>query len=249
MFGLSPMLAGRSALVALAAGGTIALFSVAAEAQQRPPAGAPAVPAAPGAPATPTPAQLGQAAAPNAPQPEWVKVCSTDPNSKKEVCLISRDVRAETGQTIASVALREIKGEPKRFFLAAMPPGLLIQPGIRIVVDQREPQPGKFSICFPNACYAEVEVKDDFVPALKKGTQIIIQAMNQQAKTVGFPVTLGGFTKAYDGPPLDPKLVADQQQKLQDELTRRAEEARKRYLDAGQAGGPAVPAAQVPTPN
>jgi hypothetical protein len=91
-------------------------------------------------------------------------------------------------------------------------------------------------------------VKDDFIPSLKKGQQIVVQAMNQQAKTIGFPVTLAGFTKAYDGAPLDPKMVADQQKKLQEELTRRAEEARKRYTD--QAGAPsAEPPANAPAPN
>jgi invasion protein IalB len=242
MFAISP----RSRAAAIAAGAALMLAYGEAQAQQpqprpAPPAAGPAVPSAP----APAP-QAGPTA--NAAQPEWVKICNTDPASKKEVCLISRDVRAETGQTIASVALREIKGEPKRFFLAAMPPGLLIQPGIRIVVDQKEPQAGKFSICFPNACYAEVEVKDDFVPSLKKGQQIVVQAMNQQAKTIGFPVTLAGFTKAYDGAPLDPKMVADQQKRLQEELTRRAEEARKRYTD--QAGAPsAEPPVGAPAPN
>ena len=240
MFAISP----RSRAATIAAGAALLLACAEAQAQQPQPRPAPSAgPAVPGAPA-PVP-QGGPTA--NAAQPEWVKICNTDPASKKEVCLISRDVRAETGQTIASVALREIKGEPKRFFLAAMPPGLLIQPGIRIVVDQKEPQAGKFSICFPNACYAEVEVKDDFVPSLKKGQQIVVQAMNQQAKTIGFPVTLAGFTKAYDGAPLDPKMVADQQKKLQEELTRRAEEARKRYTD--QAGAPSAEPPTAPAPN
>jgi invasion protein IalB len=240
MFAISP----RPRAAAIAAGAALLLAYGEAQAQQPQPRPAPAGPAVPGAP---VPAPQGASTA-NAAQPEWVKVCNTDPASKKEVCLISRDVRAETGQTIASVAIREIKGEPKRFFLAAMPPGLLIQPGIRIVVDQKEPQAGKFSICFPNACYAEVEVKDDFIPTLKKGQQIVVQAMNQQAKTIGFPVTLAGFTKAYDGAPLDPKMVADQQKKLQEELTRRAEEARKRYTD--QAGAPsAEPPVNAPAPN
>lgn len=241
MFAISP----RARVAAVAVGAAVMLAGGYAHAQQPPRQAPPS--AGPAVPGAPVPAPAAQQASPtaNAAQPEWVKVCNTDPATKKEVCLISRDVRAETGQTIASVALREIKGEPKRFFLAAMPPGLLIQPGIRIVVDQKEPQAGKFSICFPNACYAEVEVKDDFVPSLKKGTQIIVQAMNQQAKTIGFPVTLAGFSKAYDGAPLDPKLVADQQKKLQEELTRRAEEARKRYTDQAGASG-AVPPANAP---
>ena len=36
------------------------------------------------------------------------------------------------------------------------------------------------------------------------------------------------FAKAYDGPPTDPKVFEEQQKKLQDELQKRAEDARKR---------------------
>jgi hypothetical protein len=44
---------------------------------------------------------------------------------------------------------------------------------------------------------------------------------------------LGDFSKAYDGPPTDPKEFEAQQQKLQAELQKRAEEARKK-LEGGQ---------------
>ena len=36
------------------------------------------------------------------------------------------------------------------------------------------------------------------------------------------------IAKAYDGPPTDPKVFEEQQKKLQDELQKRAEDARKR---------------------
>jgi invasion protein IalB len=176
-----------------------------------------------------------------------MKLCSADPNTKKDVCLIAKDVRRDTGQTIASIALREIKGDAKRFVLIALPPGLLIQPGIRIAVDQKTPQPGKFSVCFPNACYAEVEVKEDFVGALKGGSQLAVQALNREAKPVVFAVTLAGFSKAYDGAPLDPKIAQQSERRLNEELQRRAEEARKRYSDQG-TGGAAAPAAATPGP-
>lgn len=227
MFGLSTLrhIAFGTAIVTLA---TTAAFAQTAK---------PAAPAQPAAPAVSgAPSAPGQAAAP---QPEWMKLCSNDPSTKKDVCLTARDVRTDTGQTVASVALREIKGDAKKFFLVALPPGLLIQPGIRIVVDQKQPQPGKFSICFPNACYAEVEAKDDFVTTMKAGNQIAVQALNREAKPVVFAVSLGGFSKAYDGAPLDPKVAEQSQRRLNEELQRRAEEARKRYMDPTAPGAPA----------
>ncbi len=199
----------------------------AAQAQQAAPADNGAVPAG-----TPQAAQ----------QPNWMKICNTDPQAKKEVCLTSRDVKADTGQTVASIAIRQVSGESKRFFLAAVPPGLLIQPGVRVAVDQNQPVTGKYSICFPNACYAEVEVTDAFFANVKKGNNLVVQAMNQQAKTVNFPISLSGFSKAYDGPALDPKVVQQERERLNAEMTKRAEEARDRLQSQGGAAPSATPA-------
>lgn len=180
------------------------------------PAGAPDA-AGPGPmPATP----------PAPPQPNWVKICNTDPQAKKEVCLISRDLRAETGQTVASVAVRTITGEPKKYILAAVPPGLLLQPGVRVAVDQNTPANGKYSICFPNACYAELEINDAFFKGMQKGQNLIIQAMNQQAKTLNFPVSLGGFSKAFDGPAADPKAIEEYKKEMNEGMNRLAQEKR-----------------------
>jgi uncharacterized caspase-like protein len=179
------------------------------DASAPPAAASPTAPAQFAAPAPEKLASLPPAVAPaqsagtraGAALAEWAKVCNTDPASKKRVCLVSRDVRSETGQTIASVALREIEGDPKRHFLVALQPSFLLQPGILVSVDQRRPLPGKFSACFSNACYAEVEVKSDFLSALKKGRQVIVEAMNQQAKPIPSTAALTGIAQAYDGPP------------------------------------------------
>lgn len=235
----------RIAVLALAAASIG--FALPASAQEKktpaPAAGAPA-PAAPAAGPGPMTAN------PTTPQPNWVKICNTDPQAKKEVCLTSRDVKADTGQTIASIAVRQVSGENKKFFLAAVPPGLLIQPGVRVAVDQSTPANGKYSICFPNACYAEIEITDAFFANLKKGTNLVVQAMNQQAKTVNFPVGLGGFTKAYDGPSLDPKIVQAEREKANEELNKRAAEMRDKLQMQGgaapQGGGAAGDQAPAP---
>ena len=65
--------------------------------------------------------------------------------------------------------------------------------------------------------------------------------MNQAGKTVSFPMTLAGFTKAFDGKGLDPAM----QKKAQDDLSKaveaKAEEARKKLIEQQQkeAGTPA----------
>jgi len=61
---------------------------------------------------------------------------------------------------------------------------------------------------------------------------------------------LAASAKAYDGAPTDPKVFEEQQRKLQEELQRRADEARKKL--EGQQGAPsssaAPPPGQAPAP-
>ena len=45
---------------------------------------------------------------------------------------------------------------------------------------------------------------------------------------ISLPLPLNDFAKAYDGPPTDPKVFEEQQRKLQAELQKKAEEARKK---------------------
>ena len=64
-------------------------------------------------------------------------------------------------------------------------------------------------------------------------------------RMVSLPAT--GFSKAYDGPPVDPKVLEEQQKKLQEELQKRSDELRKR-LESNAAGqeGAAAPAPAAP---
>ncbi|MBB99234.1 MAG: invasion-associated locus B family protein [Rhodobacteraceae bacterium] len=161
----------------------------------------------------------------------WVKLCNTDPQSNKEICIVTQELRTDTGQFLASVAVREIAGEARKTLLVAVPPGMLIQPGLRVQVDGGKQSEAKYSICFPNACYSELVIDDAFVNSMKAGGNLILTTLNQQAKQVPFQMTLTGFTKVYDGDPIDAAALQQKQQQLQSELQKRAEEARQKLID------------------
>lgn len=252
----------RLGLVSAVALAVVALGGAAlAQTQPQPAQPRPAQPAAP-RPAQPRPAQQPaqpaqqQQAAPQQSEQQpaaqqapaistpWTKVCNTDPQVNREICLISQEIRAETGQFLASVAVREVQNDPKKTFIIAVPIGMLLQPGVRVVIDQQPPISAKYAICFPNACYADMEINADQITKMKRGQQLMVQTLNQSGRTVSFTMALSGFGKAYDGPALDPKVVEDQQKKLQDEMQKRADELRKKLQEQGQAGAaPAAPAA------
>jgi invasion protein IalB len=180
-------------------------------------------------------------------QPEWTKVCGKDERANVETCYTTRDFVTDKGQRIVALALYDVKAKnaPKTLRIL-MPLGLLVPPGIRIAAEKSQPAAGRYSACFPHGCFAEAAVKDDLVAALKKGTVLNVSARNQAGKEVTFAVPTDGFGKAFDGPPVDPQVLAEQQKKVQEELQKQAEEVRGRRMgNPGQAPGGNPAEAQV----
>jgi hypothetical protein len=102
-----------------------------------------------------------------------------------------------------------------------------------------------YVICFTNGCMADYEATADMVGKLKKGQQLVVQGINSTGQPISLGLPLGDFAKAYDGPPTDPKEFEAQQRKLQEELQRRADEARKKLeAEKGAPTSSATPPAQ-----
>lgn len=171
---------------------------------------------------------------PGGPESPWAKLCNTDPATGKELCLTIQEIRADTGQFIASATIRTIAGDAKKSLITAVPPGMLLQPGLRIQIDDQPQVEVKYGICFPNACYGELEVDDAFVTKLKAGGKLTLTTLNQQAKPVNFPMTLAGFTKAFDGKGMDQAAQQARESELADALARRAENARQKLIEQQQ---------------
>jgi hypothetical protein len=206
---------------------------------QQKPATPPAPPAAPAAPP-----QLPQGALRVELQPsqgEWTKVCGRDQAAGKDICYTTRDFGQASDQPpVLALAVYDVKGDDQRIVRLLLPVALMLRPGFRFSIDKGATQDGGFEICFPNGCFAESKVKGPTIDQMKKGTSLNVMVKNQANNEVNFVLPLAGFAKAFDGAPIDPKLLEDQQKKLEQELQKRAEEQRK-SLEA-QPSAPAAPA-------
>jgi invasion protein IalB len=216
-----------------------------APAQQKP-AAQPARPAAPAQQAQPQqnagPTIVQVKAEPS--QPEWTKVCGKDQNTNTEICYTTRDFVSDQGQPVLALAVYDVKGQqPQKVVRFVMPLGLLLQPGLRFAIDQGQPTAGRYVMCLPNGCFAEAQVKDDFIASLKKGANLNVSVQNQMGRELTFAVPAAGFGKAFDGPPIDPKVLEEQQKKLQEELQKKSEEMRQKMLNS--SNGAAAPSAQA----
>jgi len=124
-------------------------------------------------------------------------------------------------------------GEAKKLLRMSLPYGVNLQYGTRLIVDQNEPATAPFVTCLPpvvppGGCISDYEANADMINRMKKGQVLTVQAIHMNGQPMSPQLELKDFAKAYDGPPTDPKVFEEQQKKLQDELQKRAEDARKR---------------------
>jgi len=240
----------------------IALIDSAAFAQAPPATPAPMAPAAPkaapkvapkAAPAQ-KPAETPAPQAPQQPQAQaeqpqlifspWTKFCLKGQEANaKQVCFTGKDGRVESGMPVVAAVLIEPENDPKKVLRVTLPLGMSIQPGTRVIVDNGQPMTGPYVICFNNGCMADYEASGELIGKLKKGQGLVIQGINGAGQPISLVLPLQDFAKAYDGPPTDPKKFEEQQKQLQDELQKRAEEARKK-LEGQQ---PSPPQSAAPT--
>ncbi|SDS19727.1 invasion associated locus B family protein [Bradyrhizobium canariense] len=262
----------RGRVFALLAATALATSFLASEVQAQAPAPAPAAPkakpkaapkAAPAAPA-PTAQQAAPPPAAGAPaagapaagaQPQdqqvqliyapWTKFClkGQDANAK-QVCFTGKDGRIESGQPVIAAVIIEPEGEPKKILRVTLPLGMQLIHGTRVIVDSNPPMQSPYVICFANGCMSDYEVTPELLANMKKGQNLVVQAINSNGAPLTLPLPLAEFAKAYDGPPTDPKVFEETQKKLQEELQKRAEEARAKL----QANSPAGAAPATPAP-
>lgn len=180
----------------------------------------------------------------------WTKFClkgqpgqPADPNAK-QVCFTGKDARVESGQPVAAAVLIEPEGQERKILRITLPLGMQLVHGTRVIIDQNQPMTAPYVICFTNGCMADYEANADMIGKLKKGQGLVLQAINATGQPISLVMPLSDFAKAYDGPPTDPKVFEEQQKKLQEELQRRADEARKKL--EGEKGAPTSSATPPP---
>jgi invasion protein IalB len=219
------------------------------------PAKKPATPKPPAAQATPPgdaqqapPAAQGQAQGGNDQVQlifsPWTKFCLKGQEANaKQVCFTGKDARIESGMPVVAAVLIEPEGEPKKILRVTLPLGMQLVHGTRVIIDQNQPMTAPYVICFTNGCMADYEANADMITKMKGAQGLVVQAINSTGQPISLVLPLTDFAKAYDGPPTDPKVFEEQQKKLQEELQRRADEARKK-LESQQN----QPQAQAPAP-
>ena len=173
---------------------------------------------------------LAQTSTPQGPQQlqltfsPWVKLCNKTPEpNAKQICVIVKDGRTDSGLLVVSVALIEMDGEARKLIRISMPYGVALQHGTRMIVDQDTPATSPFVTCLPpvvppGGCIADYEASADLINRLKKGQYLTVQAIHMNGQPMSPQLSLADFAKAYDGPPTDPKKYEEEQKRLHEKF-------------------------------
>jgi invasion protein IalB len=158
----------------------------------------------------------------------WTKYCLKAPDGK-QTCFTGKDGRTESDKVVVAAVIIEPEGEPVKVLRVTLPLGMQLIQGTRVIVDNNHPAQSPYMICFANGCMSDYEAPPELIADMKKGQNLMIQAINATGTPIALPLPLqetgGGFAKAFDGLPPDPRVIEDNYKKLQEELKRRAGEA------------------------
>lgn len=170
------------------------------------------------------------AAAPPAPQNNWLKVC--EPLDSGEEACIMRQVVVQSGTFVGSFLLRDDPGQESRLLaIAAVPLGVLLPFGLTWQIDGSQPVRVPFMLCDPQSCSTQLVINEAYVNSLKRGAVLKLTAKNRQNQDFIVEVNLAGFTSAYDSETSQTFEEANQDSSgasaLEQMLQDRAEELRR----------------------
>ena len=151
----------------------------------------------------------------------------SEQTQNKEICLINHEgLEPNTGMVLIAAAVRKVEGEEKQQLLVRVPTAyaLVIPAGVQIKIDEQQPIQLQYTICFPTSCQVQIELTKELFDSMRKGKQMVVAAMNIQQKTMGFPVPLTGFAKAYDGAPVDSVKYEESRRQLMEVFRKRQAE-------------------------
>jgi invasion protein IalB len=182
------------------------------------------------------------AQAPQQPQvPEgWFKACTKQEDV--DVCNVQNIVVAESGQLITGVSMIELKGKVNRkIFQITVPSGRMLPPGIGLQVDGGQTRKIDYMICLPDRCIGEVALTDELVGTFKRGQQLTLTSINFQNQPNPIPLSLAGFTAAFDGPAMQQSDIEERQRQLEEFVNKNNDEFQRKLREeqekAKQAAG------------
>ncbi len=172
----------------------------------------------------------------------WVKLCETrDETENKQVCLIKYEgLDPQTGDVEVAAAVRTTEGEDKQDLAITVPSThtLVIPAGVQIKIDEGEPVPLQYQLCIKQGCQAHATLTKQVLDMMRKGKRILVVALDIRQKPLTFSVPLNGFSKTFDGAPVDEARYKETRLRML-AAAKKAAEDRQSQEQVGQSQPPA----------
>jgi invasion protein IalB len=130
---------------------------------------------------------------------DWILRCGRSEQGP-EVCEMQQEQTDDDGQPIMAVAVGTVPGTSDLGLLVMLPLGILLPPGVTLLVDGGAETPLEVKLCERRGCRIEKLVEPELLNRLKAGRQatVVFQALDPQGRPqrLGVPISLLGFTAA-----------------------------------------------------
>ena len=133
------------------------------------------------------------------PETNWKAKCVNDEQGASVDCRVVQNIQlTKTKQRLLSVMVRmpTLTRQPALAF--NLPHGLYLPAGTTIQIDRSEPFALEIETCDQKGCYANMPAGNELLTALKRGANLTVTFQNLARKPIAVPVTLVGFTAAFD---------------------------------------------------
>jgi invasion protein IalB len=176
----------------------------------------------------------------------WTKICGKDESggtNGEDVCFAATQEYTETGQLALMVSLIELKDNTRKILRVALPLGVQLKRGTRVIIDQDAPEQRPYLMCLEaSGCVSDYEFDSAIVGKLKKAHSLSVQAINPAGQPMNIPVPLKEFAAAHDGPPTSAQVMEQRQKEFQEDLQRKVEAKQKPESSPPRTAQPASPA-------
>jgi len=130
--------------------------------------------------------------------PGWISRCTSESRKSPVECSVEETLAmANTGQFVASVAVRMRPDAHEPVMTIRVPVGLYLPAGLSINVDDGKPVPVPLQTCDQQGCYGEASLSTAFLTALKGGKRLSLTFQNMAKGNVVLPVPLDNFAEAF----------------------------------------------------
>ena len=145
----------------------------------------------------------------------WTRSCTRELVADgKQICFTIKTGRIEAGNPVVAAIYVAREGESRKTLRVLLPLGMQAVHGTRIIVDSNAPLLSAYQFCTAEGCASDYDVTPDLANQLRRGRNLVVQAINSNGAALTLPLPLADFDKALSGNAADWSSLDDQRKKI-----------------------------------